>query len=167
MFVFGHLGLGYQLAAPWRKRLPKWPLLAGMLLPDVIDKPLYYLRLSDYISCTRTFGHTGLAILLAMLVGVAFRKPAWLALSLGMATHVLLDCALDVFVGDGPSSTWIAVTWPLHGAQFAHVYIGSFAAHADLLLRSPVVVSELLGMMAIVFELWKGRRATRPAVSEH
>jgi hypothetical protein len=42
MFFFGHLGVGATLVRPWKERLPfRWVLL-GAVLPDLIDKPLYY-----------------------------------------------------------------------------------------------------------------------------
>ena len=42
MFVFGHLGIGYKLASPWSRRLSKRLILLGTVLPDLIDKPVYY-----------------------------------------------------------------------------------------------------------------------------
>ena len=42
MFFFGHLGAGSRLASPFSKGLPRGLLLLGTLLPDLIDKPLFY-----------------------------------------------------------------------------------------------------------------------------
>lgn len=165
MFVFGHLGFGHQLAAPWRRALPAWPLAIGMLLPDLIDKPLYYARMSDYISATRSVGHTGLLCLLVFGLGYLLRRRALTALGLGMATHLLLDCALDWLFSDGPSTAWIAVSWPLYGGRFADVYIASIGAHAVRLLDGPVVGGEVLG---IAWLWWDARRRSRtrpPAVA--
>ena len=148
MFVFGHIGIGRKLASPWSRDLPRVPLAVGMLLPDLIDKPLYYVRLWDYVSCTRTFGHTGLLLLLLLLCGYLVRSRALLALGLGDATHLLLDWAVDGFGHEVGSSTWMAMAWPLYG-DFAHYYFSSVADHAESLVVTPVVVAELIGLALI------------------
>jgi hypothetical protein len=144
MFVFGHLGFGSALARPWRDRFSRPALLAGMLLPDVIDKPLYYARLSPFFSCTRTFGHTGLLIVVILLAGLAWRRRAVAALAVGMITHVILDCALDATAG-GESSAFRAAAWPLMGVNFSAVYFSSVTEHAWRLVNIPIVVTEIIG----------------------
>ena len=116
-----------------------------MLLPDVIDKPLYYAHLSDFISCTRTFGHTGVLMALVLLAGIAMGRRAPVALAVGMATHVLLDCALDVMKGDAASSAWRAATWPLMGPGFTEIDRMSLATHLWGLVNVQVMVAEVLG----------------------
>ena len=74
MFVFGHIGIGRALVRPWQARLPAVPLILGMLLPDIIDKPLYYSRIWPFIARFRTFGHTGL--LLLVLLGAASARQS-------------------------------------------------------------------------------------------
>src|SRR3954466_140383 len=107
MFVFGHVGVGRALLSRWKARLPVIPLAVGMLLPDLIDKPLYYSRLWSFVTCTRTFGHTGLLLLALTGFAAALRSRTLAALSAGMATHLLLDCAFD-FPPFGPnSSAWV------------------------------------------------------------
>lgn len=160
MFVFGHLGFGQQLAYPWRRRLPRWPLALGMLLPDLIDKPLYYSRVFDVISCTRTIGHTGLLCLTLFALGFAFRKRALVAVGLGVVTHLALDLSLDLLTGDPVKTTWIAMTWPFHDAHFANVYIASIREHSQRLLTVETIVGEILGI-ALLF--WDYRR-TRHAI---
>ena len=150
MFVFGHIGIGRKLASPWSRDLPRVPLVVGMLLPDLIDKPLYYVRLWDYVSCTRTFGHTGLLLLLLLLCGYLVRSRALLALGLGDATHLLLDWAFDGFGHEVGSSTWMAMTWPLYG-EFEHSFT-SVADHAASLLVPPVVVAEVIGLALICWD---------------
>jgi hypothetical protein len=155
MFVFGHLGFGHQLAAPWRRTLPRWPLAFGMLLPDLIDKPLYYARVSDFISCTRTFGHTGLLCLAIFGVGYLLRNRAWIAVSLGMVTHFALDLAMDMLPGgegaiDGQSALRIALTWPLHGGHFVQRYVSSIGEHTGMLLNVPMILAELVGIVLLL-----------------
>src|SRR5438067_10478379 len=111
MFVFGHIGFGRLLIGSRGRSLPALPLLLGMLLPDVIDKPLYYAHISSFISCTRTFGHTGLFIAAVLVFAYVRRSSALLALGVGMITHVALDCLLDVLASDERSAL-TALTWP-------------------------------------------------------
>src|SRR6185312_7307809 len=100
MFVLAHLGIGLELARPWRRRLPVKPLLLGTLLPDLIDKPLYYglawaTGRRGYaiglISGTRTFGHTVLFAAAIAAYAAARRSKAAAAVALGCATHLILD----------------------------------------------------------------------------
>jgi hypothetical protein len=164
MFVFGHLGFGQQLAYPWRQRLPRWPLLLGMLLPDLIDKPLYYSRVSDFISCTRTVGHTGLLCLAFLALGFALRKRALVAIGAGMVTHLALDLFLDVLTGDQAKTTWIAMTWPFRSGHFADVYIASIAEHSRRLLTVETIVGEIAGIALLFFDYRRTRHAVPPQV---
>jgi hypothetical protein len=148
MFVFGHIGIGRKLVSPWSRDLPRVPLIVGMLLPDLIDKPLYYAGVWDYVSCTRTFGHTGLLLVFLLIAGYFARSQAWLALGCGVATHLLLDCLMDGF---GAKSTWIALTWPILYRDFAHYYL-SVPGHVQSLLVGPVVVAEIVGLALIAWD---------------
>jgi hypothetical protein len=163
MFVFGHVGVGRALLARWRDRLPAVPLIVGMLLPDVIDKPLYYSRLWAFVSCTRTFGHTGLLLAALVAAAYAWRSRPLAALSAGMATHLLLDCAFD-WPPFGPnSSAWIALAWPGYSRDFALFYFPSIATHAARLLSSTTIVGEAAGLLLLGWELW--RRSSVPATT--
>ena len=158
MFIFGHLGIGGTLARPWRKRLPWLPLFAGMLLPDIIDKPLYYARISHFFSCTRTVGHTVLLVALVLALAGLRRSKGLAALALGMSTHIVLDCALGGFSRD--SSAVVAAAWPLMG-PFVESYSASLVIHLRQLLVAPVMLAEVVGLALLVWE-WR-RRATKPS----
>jgi hypothetical protein len=152
MLVFGHLGFGHLLASPWRRNLPQWPLAVGMLLPDIIDKPLYYARFSDFISCTRTIGHTGLLCLVVLALGFVLGRRALTAVALGMATHLALDRTADWWsTSPEPSSAWVAITWPLHGSHFTDSYVPSVADHLRSLLAVQSIVPEILGIALLVW----------------
>ena len=81
MFVLGHLGVGKKLAArPYRQfsRLDKRAFFVGALLPDLIDKPLYYVpawltgrrgAAAGILSGTHLFAHTGLFLLVVAAPG--------------------------------------------------------------------------------------------------
>jgi hypothetical protein len=158
MYVLGHIGIGRAIARPWRSRVPMMPLVCGMLLPDIIDKPLYYSRAFDLITCTRTFGHTGLLILL--IAGAAYVRGsrALAAVSLGMVTHLILDCVVDLPAYGRLSATWVAMLWPLLGHEFVISYVPSMRAHFLRLGSRPVVGGEVVGGVLLLME-WRRRRA--------
>src|SRR5437016_2836540 len=83
MFVFGHIGFGRTMIGSKGRALPAFPLVVGMLLPDIIDKSLYYSQVSTFITCTRTFGHTALFFGTLFGIGVLTRSRGWLALAIG------------------------------------------------------------------------------------
>ena len=72
MFALGHLGIGKKLAArPFRRfsAVERRAFFIGALLPDLIDKPLYYIpawltgrhgAAAGILSGTHLFAHTGL-----------------------------------------------------------------------------------------------------------
>jgi len=162
LFLLGHLGIGRRLAHYWEATLPAAALAAGTLLPDLIDKPLYYSRLWPYITATRTFGHTGVLLLALAGAGVLFESRVLKALATGAATHLLLDFAGDLPGGLEQSSTLIAALWPLSGGRFSTSYMPSMTAHAWLLLSWPTLASELAGGLLLLRE-WRSRRA--PAIT--
>lgn len=163
MFVFGHVGIGYWLARPltWPGEL-RW-LVLGTLLPDLLDKPLYYglvlatsRRAADLglISGTRTFGHTLLAALLVLLA-VRGRRGAMVAL--GMATHLLLDLGGDLvplFAPASPAhagpSTIAAILFPLLGPHFPISPFKSVAEHVRSIASAYQIAGELIGA-ALIF----------------
>ncbi len=110
MFLFGHLGIGERLGRLFTKPGTRAALLLGCLLPDLVDKPLYYGLVFatgkhaaelGLISGSRTVGHT---LLFALLCGALVRGPRGRALFAGMVSHLLLDLSGDLF---GPRlSSW-------------------------------------------------------------
>ena len=158
MFVLGHVGIGRRLAALVDDRLPVAALVVGTLLPDLIDKPLYYSRMWSYISCTRTFGHTGL--LLVAIVAIAYwrRSRALKALALGVATHLFLDFMGDSVDAWQNSSTAVALSWPVASTHFTDSYIPSLRDHALALLNWPTVVGEVVGLGFLARGWWTHHR---------
>ena len=158
MFLFGHIGIGRTLVGRWRAVLPAGPLIVGTLLPDIIDKPLYYARIWPFVSCTRTFGHTGLLLLVLAGAASVRRSRTLMAIAAGLATHLLLDCLLDWPAGGEQSSAWTALTWPLSGGQFVSHYFPSILSHAEGLWTPPIVISEVVGLLLLGWELSRSRR---------
>ena len=156
MFVFGHVGIGRRLVGSRGRSLPAVPLLVGMMLPDLIDKPLYYTHAWSFVSCTRTFGHTGLLMALVYLLCVTTRSRPWLALGLGMSTHVAIDWIFDLILGNIPSAAAIAFAWPFWHTTFA-VYDISPLEHLGSVLEPPILIGELVGFTLLVLEYLKRR----------
>ncbi len=128
-----------------------------MLLPDLIDKPLYYSRLfPQWATCTRTFGHTG-ALLCLVLLAAGLARSRWImALALGMATHLFLDCLMDHFFDPTRESTaLVALTWPLLHARFSAYHFDSVWEHLHHLRSLAVVGAEILGILFLGWDYWK------------
>jgi hypothetical protein len=171
VFLLGHAGIGPRLVWPWRLRLPyKW-LVFGCLLPDLIDKPLFYALLwtqghaSPIFSGSRTIGHSGLFFLL--LLSVAFfsrRREAW-ALFAGVATHLALDIGGELISGaDAESSIWLAIFYPAYG-HFPIAHFDSLLEHLRLSARSAYVIAgEILGA-GILLRDWRVRWSSRRSQS--
>lgn len=134
-----------------RRLSPLWAV-AGAALPDVVDKPL------GMLGVTELYHSVGHSLLLAPLVPVALRYgPAGTALALGWASHLALD-ALHVVVNGRPDDAlfllWPVVVPPSPPA----IPPGSFVFHY---LWSPSFVLEVglwLGVALVVLR----RRATAP-----
>lgn len=164
MFVLGHLGVGSRLLFGLRRRLPAWPLYLGCLLPDLIDKPLYYAllalhRLPPLISGTRSFGHTGIFLLLVLLAAAVLKRPGVSALAAGVSTHFALDIAGELVTGADPeSSIWIAFFFPAYGARFPLAHFTSLAEHIALSAQSGYVVAgEIIGGAILLHAVWRRR----------
>ena len=137
------------------------------MLPDLIDKPIYYglaaitgrhAAAAGLFSGTRTVGHT----LLFCLVLVAFgtRSGRTLALAAGVATHLLLDNVGDFFVPASPpeSSSLIALWFPAMGVRFPVATASSLAQHLWLKAVDPWVIGgELLGLALLLQAWWTSR----------
>jgi hypothetical protein len=178
MFIFAHIGIGRKIASPWSRGLPLWPLVLGCLLPDIIDKPLFYgfrfLHWSageSVITGTRTFGHTAILLILILAVSGILKSKTLSAVSLGMATHLLLDNVGDHLHGvfsahtlgtsgslgtfGTPNSASIALLWPLLGVHFASFPFSSLHEHLMHGLQPEILIGEVLGLLFIAWDYWK------------
>lgn len=176
MWLFGHLGIGGKIAAPISKKLPYGWLLFGTILPDVIDKPLYYgLSLASgkvgyavgLISCTRSIGHTGLFVVIVACIAVFSKSKPFAAITLGVLTHLFLDGAQDYWVRHvlevaGNSSLAMAALFPFHpgfySPRFAEMPTSSLGEHLKLGFRPIVWVTEGIGLALLAFDYWKMQR---------
>lgn len=171
MFIFGHLGIGSKLVSPWTKRLPKRWVFLGTLLPDLIDKPLYYgLSLATgkrsaelgLISGTRTVGHTGLLTLSVAFYAFARRSKAAAALSLGMASHLFLDNLSEQWMISSrgieslgePTTLW-ALLFPFLGVRFPVMPYENFSQHLASIGMAHLLIGEAVGMAILGWDYWK------------
>jgi hypothetical protein len=157
MFVLGHVGIGRLIVGARGRALPVVPFVVGAILPDLIDKPLYYSHLSDFVSCTRTFGHTGLLLGTIAAVAAVKRSPAWTAVALAMATHLLFDGILDL-QSRAVSSTFIAFAWPFYSTHFASFEMTSPLQHLFKITRLDILATETLGALFLWREYLQTKR---------
>ena len=172
MLLFGHVGITLGASAvlaggvnrqrekeSWFASLSKYVdirlLLAGSLLPDIIDKPVGQYLFRDTFDNGRIFSHTLLFLIVISAVGLfIFKKQrrTWmLALAAGTFTHLLLDAMWK---------TPATLFWPLLGFSFPKIELEGWAQgifHA-MFFDPAVYIPEIIGL-AIV--LWFGVDAIR------
>jgi membrane-bound metal-dependent hydrolase YbcI (DUF457 family) len=166
MYVFGHLGIGLKLVQPWNKGLSRRYILLGAILPDLIDKPLYY-GLSfatgrqgqalGLISGTRTFGHAAITTLALASVASLRRSRALAAVTLGMAAHLLLDNLSDRFVLGPDKFSLQSLLWPLDGWRFPVYPFTSVGEQLHRVTEPYYLWAEALGLTLLAWEVWKTR----------
>ena len=172
MLILGHIGCALAATqtgeAVYRKtarrgldataKLMDYRLLViGAILPDMIDKPLSLLVLSELFDATRLIGHTLMFPLLIFVVwrlGLGHRINFLLPLAIGSALHLLLDGMFTL-----PST----LLWPFMGWEFVD------GGYTDLFSSLPIpwtlpwnvhwlVFSEFLGGLFIAHTLFKAWR---------
>ena len=123
-------------------------LLAGSLLPDLIDKPLGHLFFPAALSNGRIYAHTLVFLALITLAGLAVRRAAgrnWLlVLSFGTATHLVFD------------SMWSmprTLLWPAYGFAFDRIATQEWVPRMVLALQTnpSIYVSEAIGGIALLW----------------
>lgn len=144
-------------------------MLIGTILPDFLDKPLYYgLTLATgrrgaelgLVRGTRGFGHTFALAGLVWLIGRARGSERLRALALGMATHPLLD-----FVADWGVAGWSAAVrgcaalWPLTGWRFPVSVHPGLIDHAAAALHPFLLGAEAVGALLLARARFSARRA--------
>ena len=180
MFVLGHMGFGSKLAQPLGKDLNRRWILFGTILPDLIDKPLYY-GLSamthkrgnelGLIAGTRTFGHTGIFLVTLSVLAVLRKSKLLGAIALGVATHLFWDNFSDQFVSffssnSGPdhtiSSALVALLYPFYQPAFGASPFHGAREHLSHLSNTYTIVTETLGASILFWDY--RRRKTSQAI---
>lgn len=134
-----------------RRRIDYRVVLAGSLLPDLIDKPIGRIFLEEEFQNSRIFGHTFLlAILLLLIVQIFLRGESarrWFVLPIAVVLHLALD---------GMWGQPVTLFWPLLGAEFPKIPVENY--WLEVLLRPlehPVEgVKELVGTTCLVYLGW-------------
>ena len=165
MFVLGHVGIGTRMLFGLRERLPARWLVLGCLLPDLIDKPLFYGLLwarghpDALISGSRSVGHTGLFAFALLAFALASRRPAMWALFAGVATHLVLDIGGELVAGSTADySIWLAIFFPASGWRFPRAPFHSLGEHLRLTAENVYVVAGEIVGGAILLRAWMSRR---------
>lgn len=173
MFLLGHLGMGSWIAARRVRAEQLGWLLLGTLLPDLIDKPLYYVLVLTtgrrgaelgLISGTRTFGHT---LLLVVALWLLLPRRAGTPLALGMITHLALDELGDVLGIVVPAlgtrshpGTLNAILFPFLGLRFPVSPFRSALEHLASLANAYVFAGEIAGAALLAWQ-WRAGLFTR------
>lgn len=169
MWVFGHLGIGSKLAAPFSRKLPYAWVLVGTLLPDLIDKPLYYgFALATgrsgfdigLISCSRTLAHTAIFVFVLSVIAFARKSTIFAALSIGVATHLVLDgfqdyWLIEVLGQPGESSLRLAALFPFYENRFGNYPFESVMDHLKSSIRTVTIIAEAIGVAILGWDYWK------------
>jgi hypothetical protein len=168
LFALGHLGLGKKIAArPYRGFSPaeKSAFFVGALLPDLIDKPLFYIPFwitgkagaaAGILSGTHLFGHTALFLLVLVVAALSTRSLRLRALAIGVGTHLVLDCV-------GLSMGLSTLLWPLFGWHFPAYPFRNLGHHLATILNPITLAGELLGAAILWWDYRSyrmGRRTT-------
>jgi hypothetical protein len=167
LFVLGHVGIGPRLLAGLRQKLPARWLILGCLLPDLIDKPLFYGLLwaeghaDALIRGSRSVGHSGLFLLAACVLAAILRRPAAWAVPAGIVTHLALDIAGEVIMGTIPdASIWLAIFYPAFDGRFPKAYFRDMLEHLKLSAENVyVLIGEIVGGAILLRARWTRRKA--------
>jgi hypothetical protein len=124
MFPLAHLGIGSALTRLSPVKLPVRWVLVGTMLPDIIDKPIFF-ALSRCCSedgweaGKRGFAHTLVFLVLLAAASQARKSKALWALTAGTATHLALDVISKSTQGSATALGSLRVLfWPLAGWSF-------------------------------------------------
>ena len=167
MFLVAHTGLATAPAALvarwWGERRGfagpppdlRW-LIAGTVLPDLVDKTVGQVLFKPYFENGRIFGHTFVVALLVSVAG-AYRwrrrgDSRVLLLACGMASHLVLDR-----MWTDPTTAF----WPALGPFERHPSLQTILAQVIDALRDPFFwVDELGGAALLGLSLrWLGVRS--------
>lgn len=154
MLPLAHLGIGSLLGRPFLKKIqPKW-LLVGTLLPDLIDKPVFFLMgvyayfdHGGWVPGKRGFAHTLLFLAILAVVGGLRRSRVLIAISIGVCTHLILDLFSKLPGSHGMRESLSVFLWPLMGTDFPTL---SYGMHGWV-----AIGFEFLGGVLLLFFLRK------------
>ena len=149
MFIFGHLGLGRLLAEPCRIQRPMSLVLFGSLLPDIVDKSIFYITGS--MPGTRSLGHTLLFVIcIATIEGRRSGNWKRFPLAFGIFTHLIGDYVGDYFALSASFSRNLRILlWPILGESFPATPHLNFSQQAIRLTGPYFLSTEILGICVL------------------
>jgi len=173
LILFGHLGFtagaAKLLETALSKRTDAGPpdvdyrlVLAGSLLPDMIDKPIGALLFVNTFHNSRIYAHTLLFSLLLLIAGTVFyrrrKKSALLTLGLACIFHQFLDkpwhfpeTFLWPFLNIGPALS-AGNGWPAVLLGFPYKFDDWIAHNMKSLLKNPSpLIFEILGLAILAW----------------
>nr|WP_264475048.1 metal-dependent hydrolase [Salinirubrum litoreum] len=138
-YVLGHVLFGESRLADWRHR-PAWLGVLGAALPDLLDKPLAMVGVTESF---HSVGHSPVGLVAVGLLALAWvavgagqsrsgQSRPWLVVWVAWASHLALD-ALHMVVNGRPGDVAF-LAWPvvehtpqvtLPPGQFAQFYVGT------------------------------------------
>jgi hypothetical protein len=124
MFPLAHLGIGSAITRLCPAKLPFRWVLVGTVLPDLIDKPIFFLASHSFPEAgweagKRGFAHTLVFLLLLVAISRARKSPTLWAISAGTATHLVLDVISKSTAGRSTALGSLQVLfWPFAGWSF-------------------------------------------------
>ena len=163
--ILWHLG-ATLLAVRYVYRDPAMDLrwvIAGSLLPDVIDKPLGSMLLNDHFGAHRLFAHSivfPITLFFAVLI-ITHRRSGLRKGLIGLVIGALFHLVLDAAWADPE-----AFFWPLFGWSFPATDPSAFWPLVQHLAAQPLVwAGEAFGAAYLIF-LWRVYLPTGTAVRE-
>jgi hypothetical protein len=163
VFALGHIGIGKKIAArPYRRfsAVEKRAFFLGALLPDLIDKPLFYIPFwltgrrgaeAGILSGTHLFAHTGLFLLALVVAARITRSLPARAAAIGVATHFAHDC-VGLSMGLGTQLR------PLFGWHFPAYPFRNLGQHLSTILNPITLAGEVLGAAILWWDYRNARR---------
>ena len=130
-------------------------LLVGSLLPDLLDKFLYLVAVTD---SSRTYGHTLLLGVLTLFIVMFItnkknsNRKSYLLVPIALFFHLLLD------------EMWLfkeTLFWPIFDGQFSQ-HISSADSLLELFIisinKTEILIKEFIGVVCLFFVLNKDRK---------
>jgi hypothetical protein len=170
------MGIGSRLVKPWTRSLPLWALLFGCLLPDLIDKPIYYGQVvythfsgggMGAFNNSRTIGHTAIFLLVFTAIAMWRRSRLLAAMALGIATHLVLDNLNDGLVGymfpelrlppEQRHQSTLALFWPFLQSYFPAAPYSRFSEYLSRSFNPLSIGFEVVGAAILAWDTWQNR----------
>ena len=188
MYIFGHLGVGpsisrwlvsrtyvsYRVPQESQACLFVW-LLIGCLIPDLIDKSLYLVKVRyemplPMIVGGRTIAHTIWFPIVAYIISHWAKSPVGQIVAIGIASHLVLDFSADIMIwfwsSNQPQSIppysfdspkLAGYLWPLMGKEFAPSYQKTIGDYWSTLFHPVLMFWEIAGLWLFIRASYQNR----------